>query len=332
MSLKKQRVPSGASNINSSRQEAPTPRSSREGPSPRPEVASARSQGGGVSARNSARSNNSELSTSEVLTRLRDAKARDQMEKDQEDIALLGDYNAFSRPRPSRHAPLRSVMLDPQINNFPPSRTRSELMKRIKSTCAPHPSFDIDGDGWVSQEDYRLAKRFDFDGNGVLDPEERNIAKKVLADEFFKEHKEELHLFGDKLADNPHRKNVDNLANAYSFERTFNRLKQTEARLKAANAGAIIDCISLTDDTLTRHNYFTDKYDTSAWNDFDAIPRKASQFQDGEHAGSRRRLMFMRTQKLRTIGEDKLTTAASAMPFVNTRRSCGISNVAAENN
>jgi hypothetical protein len=267
-----------------------------------------------------------------VLTRLRDTKARDAMIREQANNAALGDYNAFSRPRASMAVPLRSCLLDPEVNNFPQSRTRSELMKRIKSTCAPHPSFDIDGDGWVSQEDYRLAKRFDFDGNGILDPEERNIAKKVLADEFFKEHKDHLHLFGDNLAANPHRKNVENLANAYSFERTFNRLKQTESRLKGAKAGAIVDCITLSDDTLTRHNYFTDKSDSSAWNDFDAIPRSASQFQDGSHAGSRKRLMFTRTQALRTIGEQKLTSAAAEMPKVNTRRSCGISNVAMENN
>lgn len=245
---------------------------------------------------------------------------------------LLGDFNAFSRPRASDSAPLRSVLLDPKVNNFPPSRTRSELLKRIKSTCAPHPSFDIDGDGWVSQEDYRLAKRFDFDGNGVLDPEERNIAKKVIADEFFKEHADQLHLYGDKLAENSHRKNVENLANAYSFERTFNRLKQTEARLKAGQAGAIIDCITLPDDSLTRHNFFTNKFDTSAWNDFDAIPRNASQFQDGDHHGSRKRLMFSRTQIERTVGEERLQLASNNLPYRNTRRSCGISNVAAENN
>lgn len=39
-----------------------------------------------------------------------------------------------------------------------------------------------DMDGYVSQKDYRLAKRFDFDGNGVLDAEERQVGKRVLAE------------------------------------------------------------------------------------------------------------------------------------------------------
>ena len=33
----------------------------------------------------------------------------------------------------------------------------------------PHPSFDIDGDGIVSIQDYNLAKKFDADGNGIID-------------------------------------------------------------------------------------------------------------------------------------------------------------------
>lgn len=34
--------------------------------------------------------------------------------------------------------------------------------------------------GYVSQEDYFLAKRFDLDGNGVLDPDEQEV-KRFLA-------------------------------------------------------------------------------------------------------------------------------------------------------
>jgi len=39
-----------------------------------------------------------------------------------------------------------------------------------------------DMDGYVSQQDYRLAKRFDFDGNGVLDADERQVGRRVLAE------------------------------------------------------------------------------------------------------------------------------------------------------
>jgi len=108
-------------------------------------------------------------------------------------------------------------------------------------------------------------------------------------------------------------------------------LKQTEARLRAGAANVIKECISLPDDSLTKHNYFSDKFDTSAWNDFDAVPRSASEF-GNHHHGSRKRLMFNRTQNMRTIGENKLDAAASSMPFINTRRSNMITNVAVENN
>ena len=69
-----------------------------------------------------------------------------------------------------------------------------------------------DQDGYVSQEDYRLAKRFDLDGNGLLDPEERNIGKQVLADEFFREHAHELEKFGGQFKTRSHSENVQKLA------------------------------------------------------------------------------------------------------------------------
>jgi hypothetical protein len=120
-------------------------------------------------------------------------------------------YLAFS----TQEHPLRTVLLDPDVNNIPPCKTRTELMKKIKISGAPHPSYDLDHDGWVSQEDYRLAKRFDFDGNGVLDPYERQIAKQVMADEFFKKHSHELEKYGAQFKKNTHKQNVEMLANSH---------------------------------------------------------------------------------------------------------------------
>ena len=83
--------------------------------------------GAGGSARSnnlSARSDNSVISTNEMLRRLREEKEKTTMSKAQAEIDCLGDYNAFSRPRPSQTVPLRSCLLDPEVNNFPPSKTR----------------------------------------------------------------------------------------------------------------------------------------------------------------------------------------------------------------
>lgn len=123
-----------------------------------------------------------------------------------------------------------------------------------------------------------IAKRFDLNGNGVLDPSEREIAKRILADEFFKRHEKDLHLFGNKFINRSHSKNVDWLVNSYSFERTYSRLKSTERTLTASTSKKIADCMSLQCEDLTKFNYYTNKFDTTAWNDFDAIPRSMTAY------------------------------------------------------
>jgi len=45
----------------------------------------------------------------------------------------------------------------------------------------PHPSMDVDGDGTVSQFDFKLAHRFDDDGNGILDEEETANLRAMMA-------------------------------------------------------------------------------------------------------------------------------------------------------
>jgi len=282
---------------------------------------------------NTGRSESSDISISEVLRRLREKSDISKDAIDNREIEALGDYNAFSRPRPSKNLPLRSVLLDPTVNNFPPSKTRSELMKKIRVTSAPHPSYDLDMDGYVSQEDYRLAKRFDFDGNGVLDPDERNIGKRVLADEFFKAHEKagDLACFGEQFARKSHKDNVASLANAYSFERAYDRLQSVERTLKAGSSETILSCMRLGDDTLTRHNYYANKFDCTAWNDFDAIPRSASTFGLTDHGGSRKRLMFSRKQITLENNLEKMAISESLRPKPDTRRMALITNVAMEN-
>lgn len=103
---------------------------------------------------------------------MRETNDRAKNERMTAEIHALGEYNAFSRPKTSsvskplflyqtfsfispynmkplhlyydtQTMPLRTVLLDPSVNNFPRSRTRTELMKRIKLSCEPHPSYDL---------------------------------------------------------------------------------------------------------------------------------------------------------------------------------------------
>ena len=121
-------------------------------------------------------------------------------------------------------------------------------------------------------------------------------------------------------------------------------------------------------DTLTRHNFFTNKFDTTAWynnylalpvlifngascnqscsdsilfpvflrtkcrNDFDAIPRSVSSTGLNDHNGSRNRLMFIRREVAREHGDSKMEIAVNSIPKINTKRSNLITNVSVENN
>ena len=54
----------------------------------------------------------------------------------------------------------------------------------------PHKSYDIDGDGVVSVEDYRMAKQFDGDGNGYIDASEKAAGRDIIAQDIMEFHEE----------------------------------------------------------------------------------------------------------------------------------------------
>ena len=89
-----------------------------------------------VGTARSDKSGESAISTNEVLRRLREEKDKALTRKAQSEIDALGDYNAFSRPRPSQTAPLRSCLLDPEVNNFPLSKTRCKVLSILLLLCS----------------------------------------------------------------------------------------------------------------------------------------------------------------------------------------------------
>lgn len=116
-----------------------------------------------------------------------------------------------------------------------------------------------------------------------------------------------------------------------SFERAYDRLKTIERTLIAESSKPILECMQAPDQELCKHNFYTDKFDSTAWNDFDAIPRAASQFSLSDHGGSRKRLMFTRRQGVREECQARMDAAESLKPSVNTRRLKLITNIDAEN-
>lgn len=184
----------------------------------------------------------------------------------------------------------------------------------------------------MSQEDYQLSKRFDLDGNGVIDPDERVIAKNIIADEFFKANKKHLKSFGEKVAKQTHQQNVADLANAYSFERKLCKLRETEEAIKNSSSEEMVECMALRNERLLKDNFYSDKYDATAWTDFERLP-SATLRSEGTltHHGSRKRLLLARKEALRIDAERAFERVASRQPKYDTRRIALITNVAMEN-
>lgn len=188
-----------------------------------------------------------------------------------------------------------------------------------------------DGDGWVSHEDLRLAKRFDFDGNGVIDPEERAIAKHVIAHEFFTANRNNLNLFGEQVAKCSVDENVQRLAGSVNFEHTLGRLKEAQEALHNSSSLHLRQCMELPNKALTRQNYYTDKMDTSAWNSFEGVPSFAA----GTLAtqGSRRALLEARKLAARAESVDRFDSVVlrNSVPRHRFAKVALISDVRLEN-
>ena len=69
---------------------------------------------------------------------------------------------------------------DPHWVGEPRYRTRSQLREARRQSAMPHHTFDVDGDGTVSREDFHLSSKFDDDKNGVLDAQERHELRKAM--------------------------------------------------------------------------------------------------------------------------------------------------------
>ena len=66
----------------------------------------------------------------------------------------------------------------------PTRRTLRKLQEQRRESNRPHISFDLDGDGFVSQKDLKVAHMFDKDGDGRLNTAEKANCAEAMRDGF----------------------------------------------------------------------------------------------------------------------------------------------------
>ena len=133
-----------------------------------------------------------------------------------------------------------------------------------------------------------------------------------------------MHVFGEEIAKSTHKENVARLSKAPNFERTLTLLKGVEDSLRGKSSKEMVGCMASVHTEAVKKNFYTDKFDTTAFTNFEAVP-VSSRDQGGFHNGSRLRLMESRKfgQKQEcaermSVAQDKapkFTTVKLKMPY-----------------
>ena len=107
---------------------------------------------------------------------IRDQEVHDKMH------GVENPKSVWAVPRHSIVVPLRSNLLDPNNRNIHfPAQNLEELRMRRNSVNKPHLSYDIDGDGFVSQADLRIGKEIDLNKDGIIQENEKIKGKVRMA-------------------------------------------------------------------------------------------------------------------------------------------------------
>ena len=232
------------------------------------------------------------------------------------DVHKVGETTTFAMPKASLKygCALKTQWLDPLNNPIPPSKTYSHYHEKMRTINMPHISYDIDGDGIVGPEDLFMAKRFDIDNNGVLDEEEQFIGKQIIAEQFFNAHtpRGDLNLFDEAYLLKSKEQNIKDLASLQGmhFKKMITSLKNTEKLLQTSGSQNMQSALTVWNPELIKHNYFTNKFDATAWNDFGAPgPRDPMFHMQTNHGGSLETLKNLRKNKDRFYCQDRMEIA-----------------------
>jgi|EP01049_Picozoa_sp_SAG25_P003792 calmodulin len=149
----------------------------------------------------------------------------------------------------------------------PRYRTAAELWHGRWQSKQPHPSFDIDGDGIISNHDYYLASQYDQDNNGVLDPVEAKRMRAALT----KQGLAAFHKAGGHGKHGPHIKKMQD-----DLQGRIMRATRDEGTLETIDPDAPgwhVAMDKLTGQTRTAHNRSSHEIvDLLAHNNINAAP------------------------------------------------------------
>jgi len=150
------------------------------------------------------------------------------------------DTSKWSRPALSCTAPLRSHLLDETVNTFPKQKSWSALREARKHINQPHISYDINADGVVDEQDYKIAKSFDIDGNGVLDLQEQAKGRQLLSEDFFETNKHHLWKYPTIDPRAPTSQQIRDLVQSRHFKIRYNALKKRERLLHMSGSDNMV--------------------------------------------------------------------------------------------
>jgi len=123
----------------------------------------------------------------------------------------------------------------------PVHKTQRELLETRKHSMNPHKSFDVDGDGVVSAQDYFLSSQFDVNKDGVLDRDEQMCLRKQMVSSLVGKFKE-----GPRVPDKQTKalmrrftRDLDTTVARHDFLKSYNELYNKTAQSIAVDSSQV---------------------------------------------------------------------------------------------
>jgi Ca2+-binding EF-hand superfamily protein len=113
----------------------------------------------------------------------------------------------------------------------PRFESRSQMLKFRRSSMLPHHTFDVDGDGVVSSEDFALAQAFDINKDGMLQDDERHELRKEMVNKLITKYRRLPHAESQEAENLIRRftKDLDATVEASDFIHNYNKLHRHTA-------------------------------------------------------------------------------------------------------